>query len=109
MAFRVELSRRAEQDLRTIVGWLSSLSITGAKTWLDRWDELLIDLESKADTCSPAPESSEDRETLFQEIFKTRKGKKYRVLFVMRNDQVLITNIRGPGQDLLEPEDVGWN
>lgn len=39
-------------------------------------------------------------------MFKTRKGRKYRVLFTIQDQTAIILHVRGPGQDLLDPDDL---
>ncbi len=45
-------------------------------------------------------------EDIHQCFFKTRHGLRYRILFVIREATIYAIHIRGPGQDLMSPEDV---
>ena len=55
---------------------------------------------------SVAPESTYYDYEIRHAFFKTRRGLTYRTLFVIANDSVHIIYVRGPGQDLVPPEDL---
>src|SRR5690349_5858249 len=107
MSFRVKLHPLAQEDLDVILDWLSKRSPEAAMTWYSRWEDVLQELGADADKCSLAPESEGCKREVRQVIFKTRRGREYRVLFTF-DDQaaVVILHVRGPGQDLLDPEEL---
>ena len=39
-------------------------------------------------------------------MFRTHRGRIYRLLFVIRDNQVYLAGVRGPGQDVVSLEDV---
>ena len=106
MSTAVELSFRAEKDLDDILAWIASRSPQGARMWLARWREVCSLLSERPETCLLAPENSDHEEDIRQIVFKTRSGRKYRALFVIRGNRVFITNLRGPGQDLVPPGEL---
>ena len=101
MSFRVELAYRSEQDVDNILEYLLARSPQGAATWLARWDEVLVELTESADQHSLAPENDDHAEEIRHVIFRTRRGKKYRAIFAIREDCVFVTHVRGPGQNQL--------
>lgn len=107
MTYQVKLTLQAERDLDHILEWLTQRSPQGAASWLRRWDEVRQFLSERADKCLLAPENEDHEEEIRHTVFKTRRGKKYRTLFVIREGCVYITNLRGPGQDLVPPEEFG--
>ena len=106
MSTEVELSFRAEKDLDDILAWIVSRSPQGARMWLARWKEVCRLLSERPETCLLAPENLDHDEDIRQIVFKTRSGRKYRALFVIRGNRVFITNLRGPGQDLVPPDEL---
>lgn len=56
------------------------------------------------------PRAQRDFQRLYdyirQLLFKTSQGLTYRALFVIRDDQVLLIHLRGPGQDIMDPQEV---
>ncbi len=106
MKFEVQLSRKARFELEEIVRWLRSRSRTGAKSWSRRWDKVVLNLENHTHSFGLAPESDDHDEPVYQVIFKTRQGLPYRALFFIRENVISILHIRGPGQDILGPEEL---
>jgi hypothetical protein len=39
-------------------------------------------------------------------MFKTRHGRTYRLLYVVRGDLIYLLHVRGPGQDLMGDDEV---
>jgi plasmid stabilization system protein ParE len=106
MSTEVELSFRAEKDLDDILAWIACQSPQGARTWLARWKEVCRILSERPESCLLAPENSDHEEEIRHIVFKTRSGRKYRAIFVIRGNRVLVTNLRGPGQDLVPPDEL---
>lgn len=106
MSAEVELSFRAVRDLDDILTWIADRSPQGARIWLARWKEVCTILSERPESCLLAPENSDHEEEIRHVVFKTRNGRKYRALFVIRGYQVFVTNLRGPGQDLVPPGEL---
>ena len=106
MRYNVELLWRAERDLDHIVTWLFARSPDGAARWLRSWDEVLERLYDHANTCGLAPEDEFHDLEIRHALFKTRRGRWYRVLFTIIESTVYIMSIRGPGQDLVPPDEL---
>jgi plasmid stabilization system protein ParE len=107
MNYKVRVLGRAQQDVSTCYAYIAQRSLQGAASWFNRFVETRDRLSRDPHRRPLAPESRfvdyEVRETLF----KTRKGRPYRVLFTIRVDEVIVLRIRGPGQDLLTANDLG--
>jgi len=106
MKYRIEVTRRAEGDIDEIVEWIANKSPQGAVAWITRIEQVLVDLITSADSCPLAPEDGHGDTEIRNRIFKTRRGKPYRILFTIRNGTVLIRHVRGPGQDLVPPKEL---
>jgi plasmid stabilization system protein ParE len=92
---------RAQADLESIVRYISERSLQGAKAWRERWDEVLAELRKSPLSAALAPESASYGSDIRQLLFKTRRGRTYRVLFTVVGRGVFILTVRGPGQDLI--------
>jgi plasmid stabilization system protein ParE len=101
MSHRVEISRQAERDLLQIQSWLQDRSPQGAAAWLDSWQEILKRIADNPELFSVAPENPDHPDEIRQATFKTRRGRRYRTLFVVRGDVVAILHVRGPGQKFI--------
>jgi plasmid stabilization system protein ParE len=106
MTYRIILQPAAEADVERIVDYLFERSPDGAVAWCKVWDKLLAELRQRPETFALAPESSYYEEQIRQALFKTRRGRTYHALFVVGYDTVHLIHVRGPGQDLVPPDDL---
>jgi plasmid stabilization system protein ParE len=104
MKREVFLTRQAETDLDAILAWISGRAPSGAKSWFNALEAAISWLEQHADSCPVAPENDRFDEEIRERLFKTKRGRPYRLLFVVALRQVRILHIRGPGQDLVQPQ-----
>lgn len=107
MAFTVRVLRRAAADADAIYQWIAKRSSAGAMNWYQAFLNALIALERDADSCAVAPEAKRLRIDLRQRLFKTSRGRSYRMLFVIAGRQVGVLRVRGPGQRPLRSRDLG--
>lgn len=106
MKFRVRVLRRAVQDVREIAKWIAERSRPGAESWLKAWERLLDRLAESADSFAIAEENDEFELEIRQGLFKTRRGRIYRAVFTIVDNEVRVLRVRGPGQAPLTPDDV---
>jgi plasmid stabilization system protein ParE len=106
MSYRVELSRRAERDVDQILSWIHERSPQGAASWFKCWTKVLSGIEDHPNLALLAPEDEHHDEDIHNRTFKTRSGRKYRVIFVIRDDVVFVTHVRGAGQGMIPPEEL---
>jgi len=104
MTLRIIVLRQADADIDSIITWLANRSQSGARSWYHALESALDWLESNAQSCGLAPENDWFPEEIRQHLFKTRRGRSYRLLFTIAGQQVRILHVRGPGQDLIRPE-----
>jgi len=103
MTYTVRVLAKAEDDVEVILTWLRERSPQGAATWLKRFIDACEALKTDAARWPLAPESSEFDYPTQQFIFKTPRGRKYRILYTIVGDEVRVLRVRGPGQDLITP------
>jgi plasmid stabilization system protein ParE len=106
MNYTVRELLRAKQDKRSIFTWLLQRSPSGAAAWLDAYDDLVERLNQAAESFRAAPEHQHCDFDVRQALFKTRRGRVYRVLFSIDGHDVYILRVRGPGQAPVQPEDI---
>jgi len=104
MRREVLLTRQAESDIDSILTWLGGRSPAGAKNWFSALENALAWLGESADRCALAPENDRFEERIQQWLFKTRRGRRYRILFTLAGSNVGVLHVRGPGQDLISPQ-----
>ncbi len=106
MSRALRIGQRARTDADAIFNWLARRSIQGAISWYLAFGRALERIQAAPETCASAQESLLLQRELRQELFKTRRGRLYRIVFQIDETQVTILRIRGPGQAPLRRRDV---
>ncbi len=106
MSFRSRMSARASADLDDILAWLSESSTEAAQRFSDLFEAALDRVEARPYTCGLAFENDAFDEEVRHLLFGPRKKRRYRALFVIRGDEVVILRLGGPGQPPIGPGDV---
>lgn len=106
MSYRVSLSDNARSDVDGFLGWLTERSPRGAAAWADRFEEVFLSLQERPESRSKAPESELYDVDIHQIVFKTRRGRIYRALYVVRELDVTVIHVRGSGQDILSSDEL---
>jgi plasmid stabilization system protein ParE len=106
MRFCVLFTAEAEEMARRIRDWIAERSPQGAVSWLDALDQAQALLAQTADQHEMVPESDVFDESLRQLLFKTRRGNRYRALYIIRDTTVYIVAIRGAGQEMISPDGI---
>lgn len=106
MSFSVWELPRAKEDKQAILEWLLGRSRQGAAAWLDASDDALDRLRGNADSCGQALENHDCPQVdVRQLLFKTRRGRVYRIVFFIDQRDVFVLRVRGPGQPPLQPDE----
>lgn len=105
MTFGFEITARAKADRTTCFDYIARRSPEGALAWLSAFESAVEALLIQP-RYGEAPESRGHDETIRQKIFKTKYGLPYRLLYIIRGETIYIIHVRGPGQDLMNPDDV---
>jgi hypothetical protein len=107
MRFSVHELPRAKEDKRQILQWLLERSRQGAAAWLTAYDVTLQRLEQNADSHGEALENDDcPLVNVRQVLFKTRRGRVYRVVFFTEVTDAYVLRVRGPGQPPLQPDEL---
>lgn len=107
MKHTVQVTTCAERDLTAILDWLSERSLQGANAWFEVWLKTCSELSQNASAASLAPENPDHEEEIRQWFFKTPKGRRYRALFIIRDNVVFILNVRGSGEEFVSKDELG--
>lgn len=105
MEYRVVLLRRAESELNTAADWIAKQSPSAADRWFHQFVEALLSLEDDPQRCGLAPESAAVPHEVRQFVFRPGRGRVFRALFTIVEDEVRVLRIRGAGQDLVQEDD----
>jgi plasmid stabilization system protein ParE len=107
MIYAVSLTRSANRDLEGCYAYIAKRSLRGAAAWTNAFQQQVLDaLVIDPQSYEIAPESRDHPVEIRQKMFGTRQGKNYRALFTIRGQEVFVIHIRGPGQDLMSPDQL---
>jgi plasmid stabilization system protein ParE len=105
MNYTPRLLAKASLDLDHIYHWLAEHSPQGANEWYRALSKSVEGLRTDPERFGRAPDSRLGI-PFRQRLFKTRRGKRYRLIFTIEGNQVYIFRIRGPGEPPLTPKDL---
>lgn len=106
MAYRIVVLAQAKRDIRSIARWLASRSPIGAANWLAALDAALEKLSQNPQGFGIAPERPRVTFDIRQILFKTRRGKRYRAVYLIVDDEVRILRVRRPGHRPLRKREI---
>ncbi len=103
MTYTIELADTAKADLREATRWIrDEASPTAADRWLAGLLKAANTLQKQPLRCPLAAESDKFPEDIRLLLHGKRK-KKYRILFTIRGDAVVILYVRHTARDEVEP------
>lgn len=106
MTYRVRVTDRADADLDRLLRSLAERSPEAATRLSQRYFNVLSRLRTMPLSCGLAHENPRFAEELRHLLFSLPKGRKYRALFVVREDEVVVLAIRAPGEEPILPDDL---
>jgi plasmid stabilization system protein ParE len=106
MSFRVRLAKAAEADLERRLNALAERSPGAARRLNDRFESALIRLRDFPFPCGRAYENASFAEELRHPLFRIHPQRKYRALFVVQDDEIIVLAVRAPGERPVESDDI---
>ena len=104
MAFQVRLTRKAEIEIETAYQWLKERNADYADQWFRDLMDTLATLQEKPRRCALAIENDVFPEEIRQLLYG-KKQQSYRILFVVRDEEVYVLHVRHGRQAPLTAED----
>lgn len=106
MKYHIELTPEAKRGVEQTFRWIANRSPDGAQRWYERfWQVVAIIVENPLGF-GRADEGLGLGIDIRQTFFKTRRGRRYRIVFRVCEDQIQLLAVRGPGQPPLEDRDI---
>ncbi len=106
MSRTLRIIARARADVDAIFDWLAHRSVRGAVAWYFAFARAVENIAAAPESFGEAPEGGPLGRSLRQALFKTRRGRIYRIVFEFSDTEVIILRVRGPGQPGLRPRDL---
>jgi plasmid stabilization system protein ParE len=107
MNYRVIVMPDAQQKISDIYDYLAERSKTGADALFDQFVAALADLKLRPLAYAVAPENANVEREIRQLFFRTKRGRRYRVLFTIDGDTVVVLQVRGPGEPYVRDDELG--
>jgi hypothetical protein len=105
MIYRITTTARAEADVERHFAWLSEQPWGDPDRWYASYVDAIDRVRTRPLTCGLAFEDGSIEEELRHLLFGP-KGRKYRALFVVRADEVVVLAVRAPGERPVAPEEL---
>jgi hypothetical protein len=96
----------ARRELYRILRWLRKRSPQGAASWYQAFWKAATRIADHAESYPLAEEADDLPRPVWDALFKTPKGRRYRIVFVFNEAEVFILRIRRPGQRPLRARDL---
>ncbi|MEZ5942922.1 MAG: type II toxin-antitoxin system RelE/ParE family toxin [Planctomycetaceae bacterium] len=107
MTYRVQLTKRAEQDIeRNAQWWAQHYSVSQAIKWFDTIHSQLQELANFPESHAALRESSEFPYLIRNKFVGFGQKPSYRAIFTVREDVVFVLSVRRFAQDRLRPDEV---
>ncbi len=105
MTYSLRILDRAQVDVRRIFEWLNEKSPAGSKRWYAAFEAAVLRLRENPFLWPLAPEDEFVNYEIHHCVFRTRRGRPYRILYTVVDREIRILHVRSHGQDLMP--DVG--
>jgi len=102
----IEITPRARDDIRRILKWLRRRSPKGAVSWYQAFWDCATRLADNPRAFSVVDESPGLTRTVHDALFKTRRSRRYRIIFDFSDTEVFILRVRRPGQRPIRNRDL---
>jgi plasmid stabilization system protein ParE len=107
MSRSLRIYAKAAADLDRIFRWLQKRSPRGAATWYRALFEAVVRITEAPQRYSLVSEASPRwQRAIHQALFKTPRGRSYRIIFELTETEIRVLRIRGPGQPPLRRRDI---
>jgi plasmid stabilization system protein ParE len=106
MSRTLRILERARTDVDNIFDWLVHRSVRGAITWYLAFGRAVEKIAAAPESYAAAPEADLLGRPLRQSLFKTRRGRIYRIVFEFTDTETVLLRVRGPGQPRLKRREL---
>jgi mRNA-degrading endonuclease RelE of RelBE toxin-antitoxin system len=98
MTFKIIVAPRATRESLRLLASLKDKSLQGACDWYFAYSRAVVKLREHPHRWSVAAESPRKGQVIRQAFFGTRRGRRYRLLFTIKDDTIIVVRVRAPGQ-----------
>ena len=102
----LRIIERARADVDDIFNWIARRSTYGAFSWYLAFRDAINKIADSPESFSEASESNSLCRQLRQIMFKTRRGRVYRIVYEVSETEIIVLRVRGSGQSPLRRRDL---
>lgn len=106
MTREIRSVRQAKADVNDTISYIAPRSMRGAIAWYLAFRRALDRIADAPGSHALAAESDDIGRELREVLFRTRSGRKYRIIYEVFDTEILILRIRRPGEKPLRRRDV---
>ena len=106
MTYKVRMTDQATSDYNTILDWITERSVSGALHWIDAFDQMIDRIRLHPFAHAPAPENEFREQQVRSAVFGTRSGRRFRALYFLDGDVIVLTHLRDSHQEPLTSEEL---
>lgn len=107
MSRSLRILARAGADIDRIFVWLARRSPQGAASWYTALTGAVARISQAPEQYAGAAEALPRwNRRIHQALFKTARGRRYRIVFELTDTEIRILRVRGPGQPPLRRRDL---
>lgn len=105
----VRFVAKASADVDSVLHWFINErnAPEAAIKWRNSLRSAVQKLEVSAHSFGFAPENPHVKYELHQLVFKAGRSRSYRLVYTIKDDEVLVLRVRGPGQAPVDRRDLG--
>ena len=105
MRYQVEVTDQAGLEAEEAYLWILERSPGGASRWWNGLEAAILSLEEMPARCPLAPEDEEFEEEI-RELLYGKRQHRYRILFTIREETVVVLHIRHGAREYLEGDEA---
>ncbi|WP_254510503.1 type II toxin-antitoxin system RelE/ParE family toxin [Anatilimnocola floriformis] len=106
MKYTIAVLAAAHADVEQIIDWLEERSKAGVIHWIESYEAALDVLTQEPERHALAPEASVLQRPVRQLLFRTRRGRRYRLIYLVDGMEVQILRVRTPSERPLDSSDI---
>jgi plasmid stabilization system protein ParE len=104
MKYQVDVTDQADAEVEEAYLWILERSPEGAACWWNGLETAILSLEEMPTRCPLAPETKEFAEKI-RELLYGKREHRYRILFTIREQTVVVLHIRHGAREYLKGEE----
>lgn len=105
MSYQVYIQPNAEEEIEEAYLWIAERAPKTATRWFNKLADEIASLANFPERCAYAPENDVFDQAIRHLLFG-RKGRTYRILFTIRDNQVRILHFRHWAKQTMKPEEI---